>query len=71
MLRRRLEQSIIISAQEGPNEEPITLLGHELGEESLAFRCFAPLDTAAMWSLQLARLAVRSQDHWFSTGHGG
>lgn len=53
MLRRRLEQSIIISAQEGPNEEPITLLGHELGEESLAFRCFAPLDTAAMWSLQL------------------
>ena len=43
MERRKLAQSIIISARENHEKEAVTLLGHELGEESLAFRAFAPL----------------------------
>ena len=53
MERRPLERSIIISAREEKGQEPVTLLGHELGAESVAFRSFIPLPTDQLLHLQL------------------
>jgi hypothetical protein len=53
MERRQLERSIIISANGPLLEKPVTLLGHELGDHSLAFKCFVPLPKGTQLRLDL------------------